>query len=65
MPKPARQYETIPLMVRMPVDVRRWLERQAERSAGSMGSEVVRAIRDAMDRQERAQRAESREAANG
>lgn len=38
------------IMVRLPADVKEWLERQAEKHAGSQGSEIVRAIRERMDR---------------
>jgi len=37
------------LLVRVPLDVREWLQREAERNISSMGSEVVRAVRERMD----------------
>jgi hypothetical protein len=37
------------LLVRMPADVKEWLENQAERNLSSQGSEIVRAIRCRMD----------------
>ena len=41
--------ETVALLIRLPPDVKRWLEREAARNAGSQNSEVVRCIRDRME----------------
>lgn len=38
------------LTVRLPLDVKDWLETQTLRNASSFASEVVRAVRDRMDR---------------
>jgi hypothetical protein len=40
------------LLVRVPLDVREWLLREAKRNVSSMSSEAVRAIRDRMDAQQ-------------
>jgi hypothetical protein len=40
------------LMVRLPTDVKDWLEAQAARNASSQTSEVVRAIRERMEHRE-------------
>jgi hypothetical protein len=62
--KPARK-TTIPVLVRVPPDMRAWLEGKAEHSTASLSSEAVRAIRAVMDReheQRRAARKREREA---
>lgn len=41
---------TVQLPIRFPLDVKAWLEAQAERNGSSQNSEVIRAIRAAMDR---------------
>jgi hypothetical protein len=41
--------ETVAVLVRLPPDVKRWLEREAARNAGSQNSEIIRCIRDRMD----------------
>jgi hypothetical protein len=38
------------LMVRLPADVKEWLEAQAARNAASQASEIVRAVRERMER---------------
>jgi hypothetical protein len=38
------------LMVRLPADVKEWLETQAARNAASQASEIVRAVRERMER---------------
>lgn len=38
------------ITVRLPVDLRAWIEEQAERNGASQNSEVIRAIRERMDR---------------
>lgn len=37
-------------MLRLPPDVKCWLEREANKNASSKASEIVRAIREKMDR---------------
>jgi hypothetical protein len=39
---------TVAVLVRLPPDVKEWLERQADRNAASQNSEIVRSIRDRM-----------------
>lgn len=48
---------TVKTLVRLPADVRAWLQREAERNLSSQTSEIVRALRF---RIEAAQRAEVR-----
>jgi predicted HicB family RNase H-like nuclease len=44
-------------MVRLQMDVKSWLEREATRNGASQNSEIVRSLRARMESQERAQRA--------
>jgi hypothetical protein len=39
---------TIAVLVRLPLDVKLWLEREAARNAASQNSEIVRSIRARM-----------------
>ena len=41
------------LLVRMPVEVKEWLERESGRNLSSQGSEVVRAVRLRMESERR------------
>lgn len=41
------------LMVRLPMDVKSWLEREATRNGASQNSEIVRSLRERMDRLEK------------
>lgn len=43
-----------PLQLRLPSDVKAWIEQQAERNMSSQNSEIVRAVRQAMSREEAA-----------
>ena len=45
--------EMVAVLVRMPPDVKRWLEREAARNAGSQNSEIVRSLRARMNFLER------------
>lgn len=40
-----------PLQLRLPADLKAWIEQQAERNGGSQNSEIVRALRAAKDAQ--------------
>jgi hypothetical protein len=40
--------ETVSILVRLPPDVKHWLEREAARNAGSQNSEIVRSLRARM-----------------
>ncbi|MDO5613623.1 MAG: Arc family DNA-binding protein [Paracoccus sp. (in: a-proteobacteria)] len=42
------------LALRVPADVKAWLEEQAARNGSSQNSEVIRAVRERMDKQEAA-----------
>jgi len=44
-------------MVRMPHDLKLWIERQSRRNGSSQNSEVIRAIRERMERVEAARTA--------
>jgi hypothetical protein len=41
--------ETVAVLVRLPPDVKLWLEREAARNTGSQNSEIVRSIRARME----------------
>ena len=41
--------KTVNMLLRVPVDVKTWLEQQASRTLASQNSEVIRAIRARMD----------------
>ena len=43
--------EKTALVVRMPADVKAWIEAQAARNGGSQNSEIIRSIRARMDQQ--------------
>lgn len=43
-----------PLQLRLPSDVKAWIEFQAEKNMSSQNSEIVRAVRLAMSREETA-----------
>lgn len=38
-----------PIQVRLPADVKAWIEEQAARNSASQNSEIVRAVRAAME----------------
>jgi hypothetical protein len=44
-----RKQETKGLLVRLPRDVKAWLERESARTLASQNSEIVRCIRSRMD----------------
>jgi hypothetical protein len=44
-----RKPKTTNILVRLPIDVKQWLEEQAARSLASQNSEIVRSIRARMD----------------
>lgn len=39
------EQRTVKTLVRLPADIREWLQRQAERNLSSQTSEIVRALR--------------------
>jgi hypothetical protein len=43
--------------IRLPLDVRKWLKRQAQRNTSSSNAEIIRSIRDRMDAERREARA--------
>lgn len=47
---PANSNDLPKLWVRLPADVKEWLEKQSLRNASSQNSEIVRCIRDRMER---------------
>jgi hypothetical protein len=42
------------MSLKVPADVKKWLERQSARNLSSQASEVVRALRSAMEAEQRA-----------
>ena len=47
---------TVPILVRMPVKMKTWLEMEAARNGASQNSEIVRAIRAQMEAEQKAGR---------
>ena len=47
---------SIPILVRLPVDMKIWLEMEAVRNGASQNSEIVRTIRARMDDEQKAGR---------
>jgi hypothetical protein len=45
---------TADMLVRVPVDLKRWLERQSQKSFASQNAEVIRCIRERMEAEQRA-----------
>jgi len=45
------------MVIRIPRDVKDWLEREAARSCASQNSEIVRSLRARMESQERTEKA--------
>lgn len=43
------------IKVRLPADVKAWIEQQAEKNASSQNSEIVRCIRQRMERDSQSQ----------
>lgn len=39
-----------PFGLRMPADIKRWIEEQARKNGSSQNSEIIRAIRERMER---------------
>ena len=39
------------LKIRLPADVKEWIERQTAKNASTQNSEIVRSIRERMDRE--------------
>jgi hypothetical protein len=56
--KDSRQRDYVTMFVRMPPDMKRWVEQQAEQAFTSQNAEVVRAIRTAMKLQAREEQAQ-------
>jgi Arc/MetJ-type ribon-helix-helix transcriptional regulator len=49
--------QTVKMLVRLPCDVKEWLERQAERNLSPQSSEVVRALRCKMESEKQPEKA--------
>jgi hypothetical protein len=45
----AHKAETTTVLIRLPLDVKRWLEKEAERTLASQNSEIIRSLRARMD----------------
>jgi hypothetical protein len=43
-----RKVEAVTTTIRLPVDIKKWLEKQIERSGTSQNEEMLKAIRDHM-----------------
>ncbi|WP_158970948.1 Arc family DNA-binding protein [Chachezhania sediminis] len=43
-----------PLQLRLPPELKAWIEEQAEKNGSSQNSEIIRAVRDRMDRTQEA-----------
>jgi hypothetical protein len=41
--------ETIQVLIRVPLDVKRWIEKEAERTLATQNSEIIRCLRARMD----------------
>jgi hypothetical protein len=46
-----RKEETAAVLLRLPKDVKDWVEKEAARTLASQNSEILRCIRDKMDEQ--------------
>jgi hypothetical protein len=46
-----RKEETADVLLRVPLDVKRWIELEAARTLASQNSEIIRCIRAKMDEQ--------------
>lgn len=46
-----------PMQLRLPPDLKRWIEEEAERNGCSQNSEVIRAVRERMDQTDQARSA--------
>ena len=51
MPTNAPSRDLPRLMVRLPLDIKKWLAQQARRNASSQTSEIVRSLRERMERE--------------
>ena len=49
-------HTTVPILVRLPVDMKSWLEMEADRNCSSQNSEIVRTVRARMDGSQKAGR---------
>jgi hypothetical protein len=49
--------DRIGMAIRVPPDVKTWIEREAARTGASQNSEIVRAVRTVMDEQSRREKA--------
>jgi hypothetical protein len=42
--------DLVPKMIRLPREMKRWIEKEAERNGGTESTEIVRCVRERMDR---------------
>ena len=49
-----KETDAVKILVRLPADVKKWLEGQAAYNLSSQSSEVVRALRSRMESEQRA-----------
>ena len=45
-----KRYDLVPKMIRLPRDMKLWVEKEAARNGGSESTEIVRCVRERMDR---------------
>jgi hypothetical protein len=45
--------EPAKMLIRVPRDIKAWLEQEARRNLSSQASEIVRSVRERMEREER------------
>jgi hypothetical protein len=45
-----RKQDFAPILVRLPRDIKAWIEQQAARNGASQNSEIIRCIRSRMDK---------------
>jgi hypothetical protein len=55
--KAAKAASVVFRSVRLPLDVTKWLEKEAQRTGASQNSEIVRSVRSRMDAERRETRA--------
>jgi len=52
-----KQAQAVKMLIRVPLDLKAWIEREAERNLSSQGSEIVRALRHRMESEKQSERA--------
>ena len=52
-----KQAQAVKMLVRLPLDLKEWIEREAERNLSSQSSEIVRALRYRVESEQQPERA--------